>query len=278
LAAAKTRKELLNEKNLQFIRRKTNEGQTYFINNRTDKAINEWVTFSSKTTSVALFEPMFGKTGLAQWRSSADGIEVYLQLQPFESLIVQTYNVKKTGSQYAYFETSGDKIEIAGNWMIEFLSGGPVVPKNITTDKLISWTDFDGEEVKFFSGTAKYSINFQKPVGIAGRWLLDLGKVNETAEVFLNGKKMGTVIGPSFQLVIPSSELKHTNRLEIIVANLMANRIAFMDRNNIPWKIFYNTNMPARKRENTKNGLFDASTWKPMPSGLVGPVSLTPLK
>jgi hypothetical protein len=50
-----------------------------------------------------------------------------------------------------------------------------------------------------------------------------------------------------------------------------------MDRNNIPWKIFYNTNMPARRRENAKNGLFDASGWKPLPSGLLGPVTLTPI-
>jgi hypothetical protein len=54
----------------------------------------------------------------------------------------------------------------------------------------------------------------------------------------------------------------------------MANRIAYMDRNNIPWKIFYNTNMPARKRENVKNGLFDASAWKPLPSGLSGPSNI----
>jgi hypothetical protein len=48
-----------------------------------------------------------------------------------------------------------------------------------------------------------------------------------------------------------------------------------MDKNNLPWKIFYNTNMPARRRENVKNGLFDASLWKPLPSGLLGPVTLT---
>jgi hypothetical protein len=86
------------------------------------------------------------------------------------------------------------------------------------------------------------------------------------------------MIGPNFQCVIPASVLLPTNKLEIIVANLMANRIAYMDRNNIPWKIFYNTNMPARKRENSKNDLFDASAWKPLPSGLSGPVTLTPIK
>jgi len=96
------------------------------------------------------------------------------------------------------------------------------------------------------------------------------------AKVFLNGKKLATLIGPSFQLTIPSSDLLKNNKLEIIVANLMANRIAYMDRNNLPWKIFYNTNMPARKKENSKNGLFDASAWSPLPSGILGPVTLTP--
>jgi hypothetical protein len=51
-----------------------------------------------------------------------------------------------------------------------------------------------------------------------------------------------------------------------------------MDRNNLPWKIFYNINMPARRRENVKNGLFDASGWQPLPSGLSGPVTLTPMR
>ncbi|HYJ37192.1 MAG TPA: hypothetical protein VEV87_01190, partial [Chitinophagaceae bacterium] len=60
--------------------------------------------------------------------------------------------------------------------------------------------------------------------------------------------------------------------------NLMANRIAYMDRNKIPWKIFYNINMQARRRENLKDGLFDASTWQPLPSGLIGPVKLIPLQ
>ena len=104
-----------------------------------------------------------------------------------------------------------------------------------------------------------------------------LGEVHETAEVILNGKKIATLIGPAFQCTISSSLFQQTNKLEIIVANLMANRIAYMDRNSIPWKIFYNINMPARKKENAKNGLFNASEWKPLPSGLLGPVTLTPM-
>jgi hypothetical protein len=54
----------------------------------------------------------------------------------------------------------------------------------------------------------------------------------------------------------------------------MANRIADMDRKDIPWKIFYNINMSARRKENVLNGVFDAGHWKPVNSGLAGPVRL----
>ena len=57
------------------------------------------------------------------------------------------------------------------------------------TKELRSWTEQDGDEVKNFSGTAEYSISFTKPNDSSKTFLLDLGKVHETAEVFLNGKQ-----------------------------------------------------------------------------------------
>lgn len=109
-------------------------------------------------------------------------------------------------------------------------------------------------------------------------WQLNLGKVHETAEVFLNGKSIASLIGPSYTVNIPASALLPQNKLEIIVANLMANRIIYMDQHAIPWKIFYNTNMPARKKENVVDGLFNASKWNPLPSGIAGPVTITPMQ
>lgn len=279
LKATSARKENLMESGLSFIRRQNKDGLTYFINNRSDKAMSQWVSFNTAVASAILFDPMNGKAGLATFRAktTSSPVEIYLQLQPGESVILQTFNTVKTGSAYTYARPAGDTQEINGEWNIEFLSGGPVLPAKASVSKLGSWTELDGDEVKNFSGTAKYSIRFEKPAATAKTWILDLGRVNETAEVWLNGKKINSLIGPVFRIEIPGTALQPVNRLEIIVANLMANRIAYMDRNNIPWKIFYNTNMPARKRENTKNGLFDASAWKPLPSGLSGPVTLTPV-
>ena len=278
LNAANVRQERLTEKGLSFTRRTNSEGTVYFLNNRTDKALNEWVPLATKAASVFFFDPLSGNIRAAQWKQQPDGqLSVRMQLQPYESMLVQTYATAKKGTPYQYTTPAGPTTSLTGNWTVQFLEGGPTLPPTATIKKVSSWTDLDGDAVKNFSGMARYSTMFAKPAGSAGAYQLDLGEVHETADVLLNGKKLTTLIGPSFQVLIPATELKATNTLDVVVANLMANRIHYMDKNKLPWKIFYNTNMPARRKENSKDGLFDASNWKPLPSGLIGPVTLTPV-
>jgi hypothetical protein len=57
------------------------------------------------------------------------------------------------------------------------------------------------------------------------------------------------------------------------VTNTPANRIADLERRKVEWKIFYDINVVNRFYKP-----FDASGWEPMPSGLIGPVTLTPQK
>jgi hypothetical protein len=279
LTAAGVFKEKMLEKGLQFVRRKNTDGYTYFIDNRTGNPVNEWIPLTKKAASIAMFDAMTGKSGLANYRTDDKGnIAVMVQLQPAASVIVETFNTKRSGNYYPYINVTEDGQQIKGEWTVTFLDGGPTIPSLFKTNKLASWTQQEGEAYKNYSGTAKYTVSFTKPQGNATAWLLDLGKVNETAEVVFNGKKVATLIGPDFRIQIPASEIKQTNTLEVTVANLMANRIIYMDKNNIPWKKFYNINMSAKKKENLKNGIFDTSAWDPMPSGLLGPVTLTALR
>ncbi|MEO8622142.1 MAG: hypothetical protein ABI625_13815 [bacterium] len=110
-------------------------------------------------------------------------------------------------------------------------------------------------------------------------WRLDLGVVHESARVTLNGKDLGTYIGPWFRVDIPGDIMRDSNTLEVSVSNLMANRIADLDRRGVIWKKFYNTNFPARLGANRgPDGMFSAAKWTPLPSGLSGPVTLTPMR
>lgn len=63
------------------------------------------------------------------------------------------------------------------------------------------------------------------------------------------------------------------NKLEIDVTNIGANRIAAYDRKGIDWKKFYDINVV-----NMLYKPFNAASWKIVPSGLIGPVTLTSLK
>lgn len=95
----------------------------------------------------------------------------------------------------------------------------------------------------------------------------------------LNGRDLGTLIGPGFRVTLDPASLAATNTLDVRVTNLTANRIADLDRRGVPWKKFYNVNMPSLLLANRgPDGLFTAANWAPLPSGLLGPVTLTPLR
>ncbi|MGH9883576.1 MAG: glycosyl hydrolase [Pyrinomonadaceae bacterium] len=280
LTRAGVERETMIDEDLQFVRRSYAGGHYYFIVNWSEKQKDGWVPLQRNDRTVAIFDPMREQRGYAKVRTSAAGKrEVYLQLEPGESCVLQTFSAELSGTPYPYFQPAGAPQEIAGPWTVRFIAGGPQLPPEVKTTRLVSWTDFAGAEVKRFSGTAKYTITLQKPADDSVGWWLDLGQVRESPSVTLNGKPLGTLIGPNYRLFVPRNLLGAKNVLEIKVSNLMANRIADLDRRHVVWKKFYNVNFPASRPENRgANGLFDASKWKPLDSGLLGPVTLTPVR
>jgi hypothetical protein len=281
LANAGVRHEMyLADNKLKCIRRKINGGEYYFITNDGKEIFNDWVLLNTKLQHAVLFDPMMQRSGIAKTKPGDNSIlDIFLQLAPGESCIVQTSTAKISGNQFPYTETSGDAITIGDDWNLKFLSGGPSLPASIQVKELGSWTMLDIAGVKEFSGTAEYSTHFKMPAVKADLWSLNLGDVKESATIILNGKKIATVIGPSYSVTIPVSELKADNVLQVIVTNGMANRIIDLDKRGVQWKKFYNINMSARLPENRgPDGLFTAAKWQPKPSGLLGPVTLTPMK
>jgi hypothetical protein len=278
LTYAAIRRESLSDKGLSFTRRSAVTGSNYFILNQVDKTFEGWIPLQINAKNAALFNPMTGKNGLAKTRISGNGnLEIWTRISPSGSMIIRTFDSKPDGEKYVFYDTISAPKELRGTWKVDFITGGPELPASLNVNKLISWTDFGGEKVKNFSGTANYTISFARPEGKADAWLLNLGKVCESARIILNGNELLTSIGPDYQVVIEKQIIKSQNTLEINISNLAANRIAYLDRNNIQWKKFYNTNFPSRLPQNRKNGIFDASEWPPGESGLIGPVTITPL-
>jgi hypothetical protein len=278
LSFAGVRRESMADKNIMFSRRESMTGFYYFILNQGDKPFDGWLPLNVKALSAAIFNPMTGEYGIAKGRINNNEFEIYTRLSPGESIIISTFNTQQTGNPYNFYDPASGSKEITGKWKVTFREGGPVLPAAVETDKLVSWTDFGGDDVKNFSGTATYTTTFTKPSGKADAYSINLGKVCESARVKINDTEVAVLIGPDFQVIIDKKQLKGTNTLEIAVSNLMANRIAYLDRSKVDWKKFYNINFPARLRENNKDGIFDASAWQPSESGLIGPVTITPLQ
>lgn len=279
LSYAAVSREPMVDNNIKFNRRKYGNGYCYFVVNKGTTPFEGWLPVGRKTTSAALFNPMTGNLGLSNIRIGTDGLsEIYAKITPDESFIIETFDSKVLDNSYSFYDAITEPDAINGSWKVEFIEGGPVMPQTKVIDKLISWTEFGGEQVKDFSGTARYTVSFKKPAGKTEEWSLNLGKVCESARVYLNGKELAVLIGPDYQVIINDKQFKKNNILEIKVSNLAINRVAYADRNKVPWKIFYNINMSGRLRQSTKNGIFDASDLKPRESGLIGPVTITPMK
>jgi len=259
-----------------FVRRSYSKGRHYFLVNHSDRALNGWVTLGLPAQSVVIMDPRFeNRVGLAALRKQGNGrTQVYLQLQPGQSCVLRTFTEQRIkGPAWKYFEKDGFPRTIDGIWKVKFVSGGPVLPSDFKTQQLDSWTTRDDAEAKRFAGTARYIIEFDHPTPDADDWLLDLGRVCESARLTLNGQHLGTLWCEPFQLRLGELLQPGKNTLEVEVTNLAANRIRDLDRRNVNWKYFYDINIV-----NQAYKPLDASNWPPRDSGLLGPVRLQPLK
>lgn len=274
-AAGAQREPLADVPGLEFIRRESENGRWYFISNRGAgaKALDGWVRLAGKASSAAIMDPMTGRTGVGQSRPGKDGgAEVRLALEPGESVIVQTSaSGRFNGPRWPYWQATGRSIGVSGGWNVTAVEGGPELPAAFGTAELGSWAGRGGAWERF-GGTARYSITFNAGAAAAGPVWVDLGQVCESARVRLNGEDLGTVFMAPYR--VWAQGLKRTgNRLEVEVTNLAANRIRDMDRRKIVWRNFYDINLV-----NIDYKPFDASGWPLRDSGLLGPVTIVPIR
>jgi hypothetical protein len=267
--AGHARREAFPE-SVSFIRRATGPtSHDYFVVNLSGQKFDGWVKLGTPAPAICILDPLNGVAG----RAAAGPRGTYLQLAPGESLILRATAQPLTSKNWHYIEPAGTPAAVSGQWSLSFLKGGPELPPALASAELKSWTDLGGDEAKRFAGTARYRIEFDAPAAKADDWLLDLGDVRETARVRLNGNDAGIVWSVPFQMRVGEWIKPGRNVLELDVTNLAANRIRDMDQRKVDWKIMREINFV-----NINYKPFDASGWSLMPSGLLGPVTLTPLK
>ncbi|TDW51748.1 alpha-L-rhamnosidase-like protein [Flavobacterium sp. 270] len=262
--------ETLVNTGLKYIRRNVDGEKLYYLVNHTPKTIDEFIPLQIGNKEVVIFDPLTREYGNAIVTKSAQNTLVKIRIEPGQSYFLKTEN---TASQkkWIYYEKAAESLPLKGNWKITFDKGGPKLPANASVTNLESWTKLS-PEAEAFSGTATYTLEFNNSDKKTENWSLNLGDVRESAKVWLNDEFIGTAWSVPYQLNI--GKLKSgKNILKVQVTNLAANRVRDMELKGQEWKIFYEINMVDKDYKK-----FDATKWSPMPSGLLGPITITPLK
>ena len=142
-------------------------------------------------------------------------------------------------------------------------------PEHVLFETLTAWNESSDNGIKYFSGTATYS----KTMNINPSWLttnnelyLDLGEVQNLAEVIVNGRSLGVVWKSPFRLLLGNVIKEGENQLEIKVVNLWVNRLIGDQQPGIVNKLTYTTQAFYRTKSPLKR------------SGLLGPVYIVTLK
>jgi hypothetical protein len=269
-----------NDTFIDFIHRTTSEAEIYFLANRKNRPEKVTATFRVIGKQPELWDAVSGQRRDLPVFESKDGrTTVPLEFEPDGSMFVvfrrALVGTDRQASRPANFLKLEPMQEITGPWTVQFdpqwfyptdgLSGDQAQGLMVF-DKLEDWTKRPEAAVQHFSGTATYRKTFQvsgfpSPVS---KIYLDLGTVKESAKVKLNGKDLGVVWCAPWRVEITGAIKPGDNALEIEVVNLWPNRL--IGDGKLPVE---------QQRTRTNMGTKRSA---PLPSGLLGPVTISTMK
>ena len=273
LEACGVKRELADvQEGLRFIRRRFDDGYRYLVVNHGLKTLDGWVRLSVPARSVVLMDAMSGMTGVAESRVARDGgTEVRVFLEPAASLLLCTYDARVVeGGKFRFSRPGRTLLDVQGPWQLRFVAGGPALPQACETARLASWTASGDPETVRFGGTGVYRTVFDMPKAGADKpVIVDLGRVEVSARIRLNGAHAGHALMEPYRVLLPHGLKEGRNELEVEVTNLAANRIRDLDMRQVPWRIFQDINFVDIRYKG-----FDARQWSVRDSGLLGPVRI----
>ncbi|HZP03926.1 MAG TPA: glycosyl hydrolase [Terracidiphilus sp.] len=253
---------------LMFLHRRLEDGDLYFVDNRSDRAEDLSATFRIEGKAPELWDAATGASHPASYQIAGGRTTVPLHLDPDGTVFVVFRKPASTSSQQVTQPVEkpvpGTEDQLNRNWSVAFQPGRGA-PESIHLDRLSSWSENADFGVKYFSGTATYSKTIEVPASAfnsdAHLWL-DLGTVKEVAEIEVNGKDLGTLWKTPFKVDLAGALVRGANRITIKVANLWVNRLIGDQQ---PWSL-------------KKYTFADFTPYKAdsplLPSGLLGPVRL----
>lgn len=247
---------------VRFVHRRTGEGDIYFINNRQNRAHSGEGYFRVTGKAPEMWDAETGEVTRLSY-SVADGVTlVPLDLGPEDAKFIVFREATDALSREVGSVTQKAVGTVDGEWTVTFQEGRGA-PASIELGELASLSEHSDDGVRYFSGVAAYStlLRVSEEASSARKLWLDLGKVGDVAEVFVNGESAGITWFAPDQVDIAQLVRPGNNTLEVRVANRWINRLIGDKQDGAERVTFvaaptYRADAPLR------------------PSGLIGPVRL----
>ncbi len=294
---------------LDYIHYQRDNLDFYFIRNTTDEWISRLCGFRQNDKVPELWDPVSGEiVPVRIYNEAGSHINIPLTLPPYGSTFVlfrkseptQLYtNIRIDTQDPPYLQYLADGVTIIppgayrqlnqqdrrkvidrsvlrldGQWKITFPSGRGA-SSSYLMENLISLSEVPEPGVKYFSGIATYekpfSFRFGKEPMNDKKIFLDLGVIEEVAEVWLNNKLLGTTWTLPHRFDITGLIIHGENYLTVKVANTWSNRLI---GDAITGEKHTNTNITRTSVPGYGNVTIP---WKEVllnKSGLIGPVTI----
>jgi hypothetical protein len=268
-----------------FIHRRMDNSDIFFIANTSNRRFQGTATFRIKGKNAEWWDLFTGEVTEALPASDRNAV-LKLDLEPYGSRLL-VFNDRPaviapaTTTPDPILKRLPQPLGLSRGWNVTFEASGKVV----SMDTLRLWTDLPG--MKFYSGRATYQKRILVPASFLQpgvRADLNLGEgtplpveqnahfqawldgpVREAAEVYVNGRRAGTIWHPPYEVDIAPFLHAGENDLRIVVGNLAVNEMAgspLPDRSALIAKY-------GERFQDQGNNLVKA-----IPSGLMGPVRL----
>ncbi len=254
---------------IRYVHRNLGDIDIYWINKPSDKYLDTELSFRITGRKAQIWHPDDGRIEDASYRFENGRTVVNLSLVPDDAVFVVFAGEADPEGFTLPRPVRTVLATVEGPWELSFQQGRGA-PESAVFDELKSWTESADFGIRYFSGVAEYTTSFhlgdfRGDAGEAGspeRLLLDLGKVGNLAEVYVNGEYCGTAWKEPFTVDVGGALSPGGNELRIRVANLWVNRLIGDEQPDCPEKI---TLTDARH--------YSADT-PLLPAGLMGPVQV----
>jgi hypothetical protein len=212
-------------KELIFIHKKTGNDDVFFVVNQSDEIIERECIFNLTGKYPELWDPLYGKVSIpSEFRESYGKSIVRYKFSPRESIFF-IFRGSSSPEKRRFQEVENNYIIEATSTTLTFED----LPceKTVPMSNLGSWTSFNEPDLKYYSGKAKYTFNFDLPKEIINKdpLFFSVGGTSAPYEITINGKLLGSATFPEYRFEVTSAVKSKKNVAEIRLASPYRNRV-----------------------------------------------------